>query len=111
MSTMTRRDHLALLATGSVAAGFALGGTPAAAQAVRWSSGTEKPRIAVPANATDCHHHIYDARFPPAPAATLRPPDASIGITARSSAGSGSPATSWCSPRPTAPTTDCWWNR
>ncbi len=79
MSTMTRRDHLALLATGSVAAGFALGGTPAAAQAVRWSSGTEKPRIAVPANATDCHHHIYDARFPPAPAATLRPPDASIG--------------------------------
>ena len=29
-------------------------------------------------NATDCHHHIYDARFPAAPSATLRPPDASV---------------------------------
>lgn len=78
MSTMTRRDHLALLVTGSVAAGFAGGSGPAAAQAVRWSGGTDTPRITVPANATDCHHHIYDARFPPAPAATLRPPDASV---------------------------------
>lgn len=32
----------------------------------------------MPPNATDCHHHIYDARFPPSPSATLRPPDASV---------------------------------
>ena len=32
----------------------------------------------MPADATDCHHHIYDARFPPSPASTLRPPDASV---------------------------------
>jgi Amidohydrolase len=29
-------------------------------------------------NATDCHHHVHDARFPLSPSATLRPPDASI---------------------------------
>ncbi|ACL62459.1 amidohydrolase family protein [Methylobacterium nodulans] len=70
----TRRDHLALLV-----AGVALGaGTRrASAQAVRWSAGTERPSITIPLNATDCHHHIYDARFPPSPSATLRPPDAS----------------------------------
>ena len=28
------------------------------------SSGTEAPRVKAPANACDCHHHIYDARFP-----------------------------------------------
>jgi predicted TIM-barrel fold metal-dependent hydrolase len=32
----------------------------------------------MPPDATDCHHHIYDARFPAAPGATLRPPDATI---------------------------------
>ncbi|WP_407520314.1 amidohydrolase family protein [Methylobacterium oryzisoli] len=71
----TRRGHLALLAAG---AACVAGARPASAQAVRWSGGTEKPRLVVPPNATDCHHHIYDARFPPAPAATLRPPDASV---------------------------------
>jgi D-galactarolactone isomerase len=30
-----------------------------------YSSGTQYPQIAIPANACDCHHHIYDpARFP-----------------------------------------------
>lgn len=28
------------------------------------SSGTEAARVKAPANACDCHHHIYDARFP-----------------------------------------------
>jgi predicted TIM-barrel fold metal-dependent hydrolase len=41
---------------------------PAAAQyTVRYSSGTEAPKTRAPANATDCHFHIYDNRFPPAP--------------------------------------------
>ena len=48
------------------------------AQPVRWSAGKAGPTIAVPPNATDCHHHVYDSRFPTAPSATLRPPDASV---------------------------------
>jgi len=38
----------------------------AAQGAVPNSSGTEKPNLKAPANACDCHHHIYDtARFSP----------------------------------------------
>lgn len=34
--------------------------------AVPNSSGTARPRLRVPANSCDCHHHVYDAvRFPP----------------------------------------------
>jgi len=47
-------------------------------QSVRWSAGTELPKTKVPAHATDCHHHIYDARFPVDPKAVLRPPDATV---------------------------------
>lgn len=31
-----------------------------------------------PAGACDCHHHIYDARFPTVPGATLTPPPATV---------------------------------
>jgi D-galactarolactone isomerase len=48
------------------------------AQEVPYSSGTEAPKLRAPANACDCHMHIYDARFPVAPNATLRPPDALV---------------------------------
>ena len=41
-----------------------------------YSSGTEAPKLKAPANACDCHMHIYDSRFPVAPTATLRPPNA-----------------------------------
>jgi D-galactarolactone isomerase len=51
---------------------------PAAAQQFKWSSGTETPKLKAPANATDCHHHIYDARYPVDPKATLRPADALV---------------------------------
>ncbi len=64
-----------------VGAGGGLGTGPAQAQQpqqVRWSAGTEPPRTRAPANATDCHFHIYDSSFPIAPYATLRPPDASV---------------------------------
>jgi predicted TIM-barrel fold metal-dependent hydrolase len=43
---------------------------------VPYSSGTEAPKLKAPANACDCHMHIYDSRFPVAPTATLRPPNA-----------------------------------
>ncbi|MDM0115439.1 hypothetical protein QTI66_25040 [Variovorax sp. J22R133] len=32
--------------------------------AVPYSEGTEAPATAVPVGATDCHHHIFDPRFP-----------------------------------------------
>ncbi|MES2612524.1 MAG: amidohydrolase family protein [Pseudomonadota bacterium] len=44
---------------------------------VPFSAGTEKPAVAVPAGACDCHVHVYDSRFAPAPGARLLPPDAS----------------------------------
>jgi predicted TIM-barrel fold metal-dependent hydrolase len=47
-------------------------------QLVKWSAGTEAPALKAPPNATDCHHHVYDARYPADPAATLRPGDASV---------------------------------
>ncbi|MGY3530728.1 amidohydrolase family protein [Bradyrhizobium sp. USDA 4452] len=72
---ITRRHCLAL-----ISAGAALGTTTlrSLARPAPFSSGTAGPSIAVPPDATDCHHHIYDGRFPPAPSATLRPPDASV---------------------------------
>jgi predicted TIM-barrel fold metal-dependent hydrolase len=46
------------------------------AQQVRWSTGTEPAKLKVPADACDCHHHIYDSKYPIAPTATLKPGDA-----------------------------------
>jgi len=75
----TRREFAAaipLLAVG--VASLARGQSAPAAQAVKWSSGTELARLKVPKNAADCHHHIYDARFPADPTTHLRPGDALI---------------------------------
>jgi D-galactarolactone isomerase len=73
-------QHLGVMA--AAAAGLGLLGCaqqPAQReQTVRFSRGTLPPKTKVPANACDCHHHIYDARYPAAPTATLRPADASI---------------------------------
>ena len=72
-----RRDVLGGAA--AVAAGVSIGtfAQSAAAQgAVRYSVGTEAPKLSAPAGATDCHFHIYDNRFPPAPGG-LAAPDAS----------------------------------
>jgi D-galactarolactone isomerase len=35
--------------------------------------------VVLPAGAVDCHHHVYDRRFPAAADARLRPPDAGVG--------------------------------
>lgn len=76
-----RRD---VLKTMSLAAAGALAGcattTTTATQAgpVKFSAGTATPKSKAPANATDCHHHIYNAKFPVDPTATLRPPDALV---------------------------------
>jgi len=42
-----------------------------------FSAGRGRTTVDVPPNACDCHVHLYDARYPAAMGATLRPPDAS----------------------------------
>src|SRR5258707_5229155 len=59
-------------------AASSLGMRGASAQQVPYSAGTEAPKLKAPANACDCHMHIYDAKYPIAPSATLKPPDALV---------------------------------
>ena len=70
---LQRAGMMALAATGAIAARESR-----AQQQVPWSSGTEMPTLKAPANACDCHMHIYDSRFPVAPNATLKPGDAHV---------------------------------
>jgi predicted TIM-barrel fold metal-dependent hydrolase len=50
-----------------------------AQSAVPNSSGTEAPRLKAPANASDCHMHIYDeARFPMPPSQRVAPTNAAV---------------------------------
>lgn len=62
----------------TVLAGLAASVLPrlAAAQEVRWSSGSGKPRFVPPPGATDCHFHTYDKNYPAMKGATLLPDDA-----------------------------------
>src|SRR5438105_804148 len=62
-----RRTFLTQAGVAALTASSALRLDALAAQgAVPNSSGTEKPSLKAPANACDCHHHIYDtARFSP----------------------------------------------
>ena len=43
---------------------------------IPYTAGTEHPKHKALAHACDCHFHIYNARFPAAPNASLKPPDA-----------------------------------
>src|ERR1700751_83055 len=73
-----RRELLKAISAGA-ATGFLAGAArDAAAQQVKWSEGTEPPKLKAPPNACDCHHHIYDARDPVDPKAVLRPGDALV---------------------------------
>jgi len=79
MDTQCDRRELLKKMGGAAAAAAALTSPdPAAAQPVKWSTGTEPAKLKAPANAADCHHHIYDARYPADPNATLRPGDALV---------------------------------
>ena len=40
--------------------------------------GTEPPKLKAPANACDCHHHIYGSQYKVDPRSTLRPGDATV---------------------------------
>jgi len=50
----------------------------AGADQVPWSSGSEAPMLKAPPDSCDCHMHIYEAKYPTAPTATLKPADALV---------------------------------
>src|SRR5690242_21360392 len=75
---LDRRAVLQTLSAAAVAGPVAARPHPAAAQQVKWSAGTEAPKLRAPAGAADCHHHIYDSKYPVDPRSTLRPGDASV---------------------------------
>jgi D-galactarolactone isomerase len=50
----------------------------AGAQEVPYSTGIEPPKVKAPANACDCHMHMYDSKYPVDRTATLQPPDARV---------------------------------
>src|SRR5215472_16324232 len=75
------RDRRSVLWGLSALAGAGLLGSSAMsamAQQVKYSSGTEPPKLKVPANACDCHHHIYGSQYKVDPRSTLRPGDATV---------------------------------
>jgi D-galactarolactone isomerase len=75
LESWSRREVLKVVPVAALAAAHA---RAASAQSVKWSAGTEAPRLKAPANATDCHHHIYNGKYPVDPKATLRPADALV---------------------------------
>ena len=73
-----RRAVLQTMSAAAVAGAVAVRSRPTAAQQVKWSAGTEAPKLRAPADVADCHHHIYDAKYPADPRSALRPGDASV---------------------------------
>jgi D-galactarolactone isomerase len=73
-----RRAFLTAMGATVIAAGGLNASRGQMQQAVPWSAGTEPPKLKAPPNACDCHMHIYDSRFPFAPNAKLRPPNATV---------------------------------
>ena len=76
MTTPTRRE--ALQAFGALAAASLASCASTSPVDVKWSTGNQRPTTKTPSHAVDCHHHIYDARFPVAANATLKPGDALV---------------------------------
>ena len=78
MERLLDRRALIKIASGLAATAVASRPGPVRAQQVKWSAGTASAKLRAPANAADCHHHIYDARYPVDPKAVLRPGDALV---------------------------------
>ncbi len=74
----SRRSILSTISGISVAALLGQPREARADQAVKWSTGTDIATIKLPPDATDCHHHIYDGRFPIEPNAKWKPGDALV---------------------------------
>ncbi|MEN9538026.1 MAG: hypothetical protein RLZZ126_261 [Pseudomonadota bacterium] len=81
-ATTSRREFAKALGAAASLAGLGGCATPAEPRpqptTVPHSAGTGVPRQVMPALACDCHHHIYDRRYPAHPSATLLPDDASV---------------------------------
>ena len=75
---IARRGFLSAMGATVIVAGGISASRGQSQQAVPWSAGTESPKLKAPPNACDCHMHIYDSRFPVAPNAKLRPPNATV---------------------------------
>src|SRR5260370_662279 len=73
-----RRELLITMSAGAAAGILGSRARDAAAQQVKWPEGTEAPKLKAPANACDCHHHIYGAQYKVAPRSPLRPGDATV---------------------------------
>src|SRR5262245_9577737 len=73
---ISRRAFIKQTSLAAVASAVA---RPALAQQVSNSSGTGRPKLRAPANACDCHMHIYDpARFPMPPSKRVPPTNAAV---------------------------------
>ena len=70
-----RRGVLRMMGVATAAAVAATGSTAAP---VRWSGGTERPKLKPPPNACDCHHYVYDRRYPIDRRGIRFPGDASV---------------------------------
>jgi D-galactarolactone isomerase len=78
-ASINRREFAKVAgATAVMTATSGIGMHEARAREVPYSTGTELPKLKGPPNACDCHMHIYDAKYPVAPTATLRPADALV---------------------------------
>ena len=77
-SRFERRAFLQGMGLAAIAAAGLTARDAHAQQQVPWSAGTDLPKLKMPADATDCHHHIYDSRYPIAKTATLKPGDAKV---------------------------------
>src|SRR5205823_14689938 len=72
VSSWSRRDLFKAASVGVVLAAFSIHeARDAAAQQIKWSTRTEPPKLKAPANACDCHHHIYGSQYKSAPRSTL----------------------------------------
>jgi D-galactarolactone isomerase len=77
--SIDRREFLKVAGVLAMAtAGTGIGVCRVDAEQVPYSTGTEPPKLKAPANACDCHMHIYDAKYPVASTATLKPADATV---------------------------------
>ena len=73
---IARRALLKAVGATVMAAGGFSASAGQSGQPSPWSSGTEPPQLNAPPDACDCHMHVYDSRFPVAPNAKIKPPDA-----------------------------------
>ena len=80
MDEMGRRTFVKNAGVAALAAAAIGQSAKAGAQvAVSNSTGTESPKLKAPANAADCHMHIYNpARFPLAPSPRVAPTNAAV---------------------------------